>query len=180
MLIAPFAMSAHAQRGRGGPAPATTAKQQAPIDLTGYWVSVVTEDWRYRMLTPPKGNADYLPVTPEARSVAEQWDPTRDEAAGEQCRGYGAVGVMRLQLTESPPPPSSLVPWFPPAVEAVLLRALAKEPSQRFPSVDDFVVNLSEVARLSIAAASAPGSRREGMEFKKMLQAGRKRSRDAE
>jgi hypothetical protein len=78
------------------PAPAAAPRTAAPIDLTGYWVSLVTDDWRYRMLTPPKGNVDYLPVTAEGRRVAGEWDPAKDEAAGEQCRGYGAVGVMRL------------------------------------------------------------------------------------
>jgi hypothetical protein len=79
----------------GGPPAAASGRAGAPVDLTGYWVSLITDFWRYRMLTPPKGNVDYLPITPEARKVAEAWDPARDEAAGEQCRGYGAVGVMR-------------------------------------------------------------------------------------
>lgn len=97
--VPPKADPPHAQGraqgpGRGGPPP--TARASAPADLTGYWVSLVTDDWRYRMLTPPKGNVDYLPVTPEARRIAAEWDPAKDEAAGEQCRGYGAVGVMRL------------------------------------------------------------------------------------
>ena len=39
--------------GRGAPPP--NGQAGAAIDLTGYWVSVVTEDWRYRMVTPPKG-----------------------------------------------------------------------------------------------------------------------------
>jgi hypothetical protein len=84
-----------AQGGRGGGS-AGTGRATALIDLTGYWVSLVTDDWRYRMLTPPKGNIDYLPVTPEGRKVADAWDPARDEAAGEQCKGYGAVGLMRM------------------------------------------------------------------------------------
>jgi hypothetical protein len=84
-------------RGQGaGRGAAQSPRAAAPVDLTGYWVSLVTDDWRYRMLTPPKGNVDYLPVTPEARRIANEWDPAKDEAAGEQCRGYGAVGVMRL------------------------------------------------------------------------------------
>ena len=41
-----------AQGGRGAP----TGKADAPFDLTGYYVSVVTEDWRYRMMTPAKGD----------------------------------------------------------------------------------------------------------------------------
>lgn len=94
VVLAPVSLQA---QGRGGaPAPTATGRAAAPVDLTGYWVSVITDFWRYRMLTPPKGNVDYLPVTPEGRKVAEAWDPAKDEAAGERCRGYGAVGVMRM------------------------------------------------------------------------------------
>jgi len=85
-------------QGRQGGAPAgapPSGRAQAPYDITGYWVSLVTDDWRYRMLTPPKGNADYVPVTAAARKRMESWDPAKDEAAGEACRGYGAGGVMR-------------------------------------------------------------------------------------
>jgi hypothetical protein len=83
--------------GRGAaPASAATGRSQAPYDLTGYWVALVTDDWRYRMLTPPKGNADFMPVNAEARKVMDAWDPAKDEASGEACRAYGAAGVMRL------------------------------------------------------------------------------------
>ena len=86
-----------AQRGAPGPAAPTPAgRAGAPYDITGYWLSLVTDDWRYRMLTPPKGNVDYLPVNAEGRRVANLWDPSQDEANGEQCRAYGAGGVMRL------------------------------------------------------------------------------------
>lgn len=85
----------HAQRGRGA-APATTAKASAPADLTGYWVSVVSEDWKFRMVTPPKGQYGNVPLSPEGRRVADSWDPAKDEAAGDQCKAYGAAGIMRL------------------------------------------------------------------------------------
>ncbi len=68
----------------------------APVDLTGYWVSVVTEDWRWRMVTPAKGDYDSVPLNANGRRVADTWDPKSDEAAGEQCRSYGAGGVMRV------------------------------------------------------------------------------------
>ena len=48
------------------------------------------------MLTPPKGNADYMPVNAEARKMMDAWDPAKDEASGEACRAYGAAGIMRL------------------------------------------------------------------------------------
>lgn len=83
-------------RGQAPPAAPVTGRAGAPFDITGYWVSLVTDDWRYRMLTPPKGNVDYLPVTAEARRVANAWDPAKDAAAGEQCKAYGAGGIMRL------------------------------------------------------------------------------------
>jgi hypothetical protein len=82
-------------QGARGTAP-SNAQTAAPYDITGYWVSLVTDDWRYRMLTPPKGNVDYLPVNAEARRIANMWDPAKDEASGEQCKAYGAGGVMRL------------------------------------------------------------------------------------
>ena len=43
-----------ATRAAGGPPP--TPRAAALADLTGQWVSLVTEDWRYRMFTAPKGD----------------------------------------------------------------------------------------------------------------------------
>jgi hypothetical protein len=80
--------------GRGGPP--QTPQAAAPIDITGYWVSVVTEDWRYRMVTPPKGSFGGVPLNPEGRRVASAWDPAKDEADGQQCRSYGAAALMRV------------------------------------------------------------------------------------
>jgi hypothetical protein len=77
------------------PGTGLSAKAAAPIDLTGYWVSVVTEDWRYRMLTAPKGDYYSIPLTPEARKVADTWDVAKDVAQGKQCMSYGAPAIMR-------------------------------------------------------------------------------------
>jgi hypothetical protein len=83
-----------AQQPQAPPPP--TPRAQAPVDLTGYWVSIVTEDWRWRMVTPPKGDYSSLPLTPAARKIADGWDPKRDAAAGESCRAYGAAAIMRV------------------------------------------------------------------------------------
>ena len=48
------------------------------------------------MVTPKKGVYDSLPLNAEARKVADSWDPAKDEAAGEQCRAYGAANIMRV------------------------------------------------------------------------------------
>jgi hypothetical protein len=80
--------------GRGGPP--RPAREAAPIDLTGYWVSVVNEDWRFRMVVPPKGDYPGVPLNAEGRTIANAWDPAKDEGAGNQCKAYGAAALMRV------------------------------------------------------------------------------------
>ena len=102
-LLVPAAAFAQG-RGRGGaPAgPPPTARQAAPIDLTGYWVSQIVDEWRFRV-TPQKGDIVYLPLNAQARQIANAWDPDKDQADGSACKAYGAVGVMqragRLHIT---------------------------------------------------------------------------------
>lgn len=97
--------------GRGGPPP--VAKAMAPVDFSGTWTAVITEDWHQRMLTAPKGDfgaggpgavilpgerpaGSNIPFNAAGRKAAMDWDPAKDEAAGEQCKAYGAVGSLRL------------------------------------------------------------------------------------
>lgn len=91
LLSLPAGVSAQ----RGNAQPPATGRAAAPIDLTGYWVAEITEDWRWRMVTPAKGDYQSIPITPAAQKVADAWDPAKDEAAGEPCKSYGAPGLMR-------------------------------------------------------------------------------------
>jgi hypothetical protein len=75
--------------------PPPTPQSWAQVDLTGYWVSVVTEDWRYRMITAPKGDVGSIPASAEARKLAKDWDITKDTETGQQCKAFGAAGIMR-------------------------------------------------------------------------------------
>src|SRR5438128_1502476 len=93
--LAALTIGVAAQRGQPA-APPAPAQMRAPIDLTGFWVSVVTEDWRWRMVTPRKGDYAAIPLTPEGRRVADTWDLDKDNASGNQCRAYGVGGLMRL------------------------------------------------------------------------------------
>ena len=89
-------VSLHASQ-RGAPAgPPPTGKASAPVDLTGYWVSVITEDWRFRMVVPKKGDNPSIPVNAEGKRIIDSWDPAKDQAAGEQCKAWGAANVMRM------------------------------------------------------------------------------------
>ena len=65
------------------PAPKLSPREAAPIDLTGYWVSVISEDWRWRMVTPALGDFAGIPYTPEGGRVGKTWDPAKDEASGD-------------------------------------------------------------------------------------------------
>jgi hypothetical protein len=85
---------AHAQ-GRGQRGAPVSAKAVAPVELTGYWVSVVSEDWRHRMTTPRKGDYESLPLNAEGRRVADIWDLAKDDQAGVQCKAFGIGGIMR-------------------------------------------------------------------------------------
>ena len=73
----------------------TSARASAPIDLTGYWVAIISEDWRWRMITPARGDFPSIPLNLEGQLLAEAWDPAKDEAADEACKAYGAPGLMR-------------------------------------------------------------------------------------
>jgi hypothetical protein len=102
LVLTALVVNLHAQGrgGRGEPPPPPRAG--APIDLTGYWVSQIVDEWRFRV-TPQKGDIPYLPLNAQARQIANAWDPAKDEAEGNQCKAYGAVGVMqrpgRLHIT---------------------------------------------------------------------------------
>jgi hypothetical protein len=76
--------------------PVATAKDSALIDMTGYWVAIVNEDWRWRMITPVKGDYASLPLNAEAKRVADAWDPEKDKAEGNDCKAYGAGNIMRI------------------------------------------------------------------------------------
>jgi hypothetical protein len=96
LLAVPARMDAQAARGAQQPAIPPVPKAASPVDLTGYWVSIVTEDWRFRMITPDKGDFSSVPLNPEGIRVANTWDPEKDDAAGNQCRSYGAAAIMRV------------------------------------------------------------------------------------
>jgi hypothetical protein len=97
LMAATLGSSLYAQgfggRGRGGPP--LPPKQAAPIDITGYWVSVVTEDWRFRMVTAPKGDFAGVPLNAEGRKIAGEWDQAKDQASSDHCKAYGAPAIMR-------------------------------------------------------------------------------------
>lgn len=80
------------------PPPQLSPREAAQVDITGYWVALVTEDWLWRMVTAPKGDVTSIPVNPRGRQAANEWNPEQDIASGEQCRAYGAAGLMRMPL----------------------------------------------------------------------------------
>lgn len=88
-MLAPLAL---AQPPAPKPQPPQPARQSAALDLTGQWVAIANEDWRWRMVTPPKGDYASVPLNPEGRRVADTWDAARDGA----CEAYGAPGLMRM------------------------------------------------------------------------------------
>ena len=61
--------------------------------------------------------------------------------------GERPVAVAMKQINEPPVPPRSYEPGIPPALEAVVLKALAKRPSERYRSAEEFSAALADVRR---------------------------------
>jgi hypothetical protein len=91
LAVVPHLAAQAPQAPAAAPAP-PTPRARAPIDLTGYWVSIVNEDWRWRMVTPAKGDVASVPLNAEGTKVANAWDPATDGS----CLAYGAAGLMRM------------------------------------------------------------------------------------
>jgi len=97
LLVITLSATSFAQGGqRGGAQPPPTARAAAPFDLTGYWVSIVSEDWRWRMVTPAKGDYASVPLNDDGRKVADAWDLSTDKASGSECKAFGAPALVRL------------------------------------------------------------------------------------
>lgn len=71
------------------------ARERAPIDLTGQWVAVITEDWRWRMATPPVGDSASIPLNAKGVAATKAWDYEKDRAEGGFCKAYGPPGLIR-------------------------------------------------------------------------------------
>ena len=91
-LALEVATTAFAQPPPQPPAPPAAPREAAPIDMTGQWVAIVNEDWRWRMVTPPKGDYASVPLNDEGRRVADQWDAGQDG----DCKAYGAAALLRM------------------------------------------------------------------------------------
>jgi len=63
--------------------------------------------------------------------------------------GDSVVAIALRHLSEPPRPPSSLVPQVSPALDAIVLKALAKAPAKRYADADEFLAAL-ENERASI------------------------------
>jgi hypothetical protein len=104
ILLLLLQQPAHGQPGRGSTPPAPqTGRPGAPFDPTGYWVSLITNNWRFRMVPPAKGDYAGIPISIAGKKLADAWDPAQDEATGSQCKHYSAASIMyqptRLHIT---------------------------------------------------------------------------------
>lgn len=94
LALAAVSFQAFAQPPGSG-ADTRSPRERALIDITGQWVSVVDEDWLWRMITPPPGDTASIPLTPAGREAALDWDLERDVAQGNLCRAFGPPGLIR-------------------------------------------------------------------------------------
>ena len=135
-----FSAASPAAAQRGGEAELQqTPREAAPVDLTGQWVSVISEDWRWRMVTPPHGDYASVPLTPQGRATADNWDLAADNAAGLQCKAFGAGGVMRIpgRLRISWQDDETLKVETDAGEQVRLYNFISSVPSNQLPGLDD-------------------------------------------
>jgi len=72
--------------------------------------------------------------------------------------GESAVAVAMKQVSQTPQRPSSINPQVSPALDAVVMRALEKDPGQRFQSADAFIAALDAAMREPTATGASTDS----------------------
>ena len=68
--------------------------------------------------------------------------------------GSTAIEVAMKHVFEQPPLLSDTVPSIPPAVEQVVMRALVKNPEERFMNIRDFAIALEKASSADTASVS--------------------------
>ncbi len=148
--------------------PAASPQSIAPIDLTGTWVSVVSEDWRWRMMTPAKGDYASLPLSDAGRKAADAWDYQASQTPENACKPFGVGNIMRMpgRIRISWQNPSTLKLDFDAGTQTRLLNFVAgqapAEPSWQGYSVAAWEIagQQVEVDRNGIPVAPAPAGGR--------------------
>jgi len=148
--------------------PAASPQSIAPIDLTGTWVSVVSEDWRWRMMTPAKGDYASLPLSDAGRKAADAWDYQVSQTPENACKPFGVGNIMRMpgRIRISWQNPSTLKLDFDAGTQTRLLNFVAgqapAEPSWQGYSVATWEIagQQVEVDRNGIPVAPAPAGGR--------------------
>ena len=154
--IAPLTVAAQPAPPAGPP---PTAQAVAPLDLTGYWVAVVTEDWQYRMVIPDQGDLASVPLNAAGRKLANSWDPVKDAPAPNQCKAYGAPAIMRV-------PERLHITWANPQTLKVetdagrqtrLFHFDGQTPSADAPSLQGYTVAMWQGLRPGVPAVAPQG-----------------------
>jgi HAMP domain-containing protein len=69
-------------------------------------------------------------------------------------KGDSIMNVVLAHIRNAPPPPRTVNDHIPPALEAVILRAMEKDPADRYQTVGEMLADLSEVSAGIDAAAA--------------------------
>jgi serine/threonine protein kinase len=107
------------------------------------------------------GTPDYMAPeqalsTAKADHRADQWSlacMTYEMLTGHvPFTGDTAIQILSKVVSEPPPPLTQFVPNIPNSIQDIVLRGLAKDPFQRYPSIGDFADKLARAAQLLISS----------------------------
>ncbi len=134
--------------------------------LLGAREEVLLGDFGLAMLTPSTRSGSTQAMDPAMAGTAPYLAPEQVQGQPRPASDQYALGVVVYEwlcgqrpfrgapievalqhLSAAPPPIRKQLPELSPAIEEVIMRALAKEPELRFPSVQDFALALGEASR---------------------------------
>ena len=125
------------------------------IWLSDFGIAIISQSIGYQLQKNQEFEGTILYAAPEQirgrpRIASDQYAlgvVVYDWLTG-SCPFYGSIEEIARQHTLSPPPPlREKVPTTPLAVEQVVLKALAKDPNERFESVQEFAKALERASR---------------------------------
>jgi serine/threonine protein kinase len=120
--------------------------------LSDFGIAIVAQSSRYKSILEMAGTMAYMApeqIQGKPRPASDQYAlgvVVYEWLTGDRPFHGSLTEILAQHLSVAPPPPRKKSALISPAVERVVLKALAKEPGERFARVRDFALALEEAS----------------------------------
>ncbi len=125
--------------------------------LSDFGIALIAQSSRYQSTQDVVGTVAYMSpeqIQGKPRSASDQYSlgiVVYEWLSGDRPFHGSFIELCTQHVMAPPPPLRQKIPNIPPAVEQVVLTALAKDPRQRFASVQAFATALEQASQISAA-----------------------------